>query len=700
MKIKPSTSTSLTNKKTAPPTVGKISKPKRFKTKPKTFGSKLTSTPTNAQENAKKQLSAHKSSNKKNKNISPELKLGLKIERLLENGGPNVIKLSSESETPKTSSSKKNKKKKKGNKEGSNDAEVSNKNELLTPKKKNTKGGVKKENHEIHNQKKVLKPGTTSKNKVEQRKFKNEIDAGSQSTVETDEHSENKKDDTVYSWSVPCHFNLQPDKVLSAVNALKERTKKKFELQKKVELFESNTEEILLQVVPVKKIKCPKRMLRFRIPHPIVHDLTDVCLIVKNNRGKTKGNEETIEHYKELFAQNNITGIKEIITSKMLTEEYKEFEMKRKLHDRFDIFLADSRISHFLFKELGREFVYTKKHPIPVRLSEGDMKVNLEKALKKTQMKISPDSDIFTAVVGHMGQSSEEIAANVYAVAECLAEQLPGNWPNVRALNLTTTGLTKSFPLPVYISLLSPNSVPDPVMEPPVKKGDIIVEDELSTMLDGRVRVLPDGTIHVLKDKARTSSLSDAEDEEILALAAQHKREARSARVDDGIKANPKPKNKSDKILQSAEEKFVELYKGNLDDIDIDEDDNIANGSGSEDNDNKDNDIVDDGNLSDGDIEDNLDTSHEIDTNKMPKKRKSSTQLVEVKKTKKLKKLPPKGDEDNGDGETERKVKRKKLKSERVARTNWIKSNKKAGSKKLSKSQRKAKIKTKNLKKQ
>ena len=100
---------------------------------------------------------------------------------------PNVIKLSSESETPKTSSSKKNKKKKKGNKEGSNDAEVSNKNELLTPKKKNTKGGVKKENHEIHNQKKVLKPGTTSKNKVEQRKFKNEIDAGSQSTVETDE---------------------------------------------------------------------------------------------------------------------------------------------------------------------------------------------------------------------------------------------------------------------------------------------------------------------------------------------------------------------------------------------------------------------------------------------------------------------------------------------------------------------------------
>ena len=50
-----------------------------------------------------------------------------------------------------------------------------------------------------------------------------------------------------------------------------------------------------------------------RIPHPIVHDLTDVCLIVKNNRGKTKGNEETIEHYKELFAQNNITGIKEVL---------------------------------------------------------------------------------------------------------------------------------------------------------------------------------------------------------------------------------------------------------------------------------------------------------------------------------------------------------------------------------------------------
>lgn len=57
------------------------------------------------------------------------------------------------------------------------------------------------------------------------------------------------------------------------------------------------------------------------------------------------------------------------------------------------------------------------------------------------------------------------------------------------------------------------------------------------------------------------------------------------------------------------------------------------------------------------------------------------------------------GDDGEGDSKSEGKIKRKKPKDERVAKTNWIKSTKKMGFKKLSKSQRKAKIKTKNLKK-
>lgn len=172
MKIKPSRVTSLTNKKTTPPTIGKISKPKSFKAKSKTTSSKLTSTPSTPKK-GKKELttntptkSARRNSSKKNRKISPELNLGLKIEKILENGGPNVIKLNSESETPKTSVNKKKEKTRKEEtdsqtfekkvkgiiKEDSNDSEVSNKNNLSTIKPKKKKRPGQSGNNEIHNQ--------------------------------------------------------------------------------------------------------------------------------------------------------------------------------------------------------------------------------------------------------------------------------------------------------------------------------------------------------------------------------------------------------------------------------------------------------------------------------------------------------------------------------------------------------------------
>lgn len=727
--MKPSTGTSLTNKKTTPPTVGKISKPKSFKVKSKTLSSKLTSTSSTPQ-NAKKELSTRKSSNKKNKKLSPELNLGLKIEKILENGGPNVIRLSSEHETPKTSIVKKKKVKKEGSetqtsvkkvrrtkRDSTDNNELSNEEEFSTPApKKKMESAVKTGDNEIPNhqeEKKKVKLINRSKRKIETEPSSPDI--ASQSNQGSDEDS-GDEEVPVYAWEAPSQFNLELDKVVNAVNALKQRTKTKFEKKQMTELFDSNTEPIYLQVVTVKKATCPKRMLRFTLPHPLVHDLTDVCLIVQNIRGHRSDNDWTIEYYEDLLKKNNVTEIKEIITAKMVTEEYAQYEMKRKLRDRFDIFLADSRISHFLVKDLGKFFAYTKKHPIPVRLSEGNVKENISNALRKTQMKISPDSDMFSALVGHMGQTSEEIAANVYAVAEELVEQLPGNWPNVRALYVMSSGIGKGFPLPVYISLLTPNKVPVPVMEPPKKKGDIIVEDELSTMLDARVKVMPDGTVHVLREKTRKSSLSDAEDEEILAIAEKHKKEARSSHMED--EEHSKPKKKSEKIVQEAEEKFVQFYKGNLDDIDIDEEgnenddnesiasDNLPNDGGDDDDDNDDDDDdVDDA----GNAENGMDNSvDDGTTNKLKKRKSPAAHPIEVKKAKKTKKTKQlilqngndDEDDDHNDGDgTERKVKQKKPKDERVAKTNWIKSTKKAGSKKLSKSQRKAKIKTKNLKK-
>lgn len=707
MKIKPSTGTLLTNKKTTPPTAGKISKPKSFKAKSKTsLSNKLTSTPCTTPKAGKKELSAHTSSSKKNKKFSPELNLGLKIEKIIENGGPNVIKLSSESDTPKTSAFKKKvkhakknisdeielppvkKKVRHANKDGTDKIEVSSKSEFRTPKKqKKTKRIDKTEDCKVHNQQKEVKIGKPAKlRKVSVKIGKNSFvqhpgyeegnnkpsssDAARQWKVDIDKHLEyEEKSDKPCSSDAAGQCNLEIDKVLSAVNSLKEYIKKKHEESKNAELFDGNTEPVFLQISSVKKATCPKRMLRFSLPHSLVHDLTDICLIVPDIKGSKRNPDAAIEYYQELLAKNNVTNIKEVIPLRVMGQEYSQYEMKRKLGNRFDMFLADSRISHYLICHLGKAVAYTRKHPIPVRLASGDIKKNIQKALSKTQMKIGTDLNSFSVVVGHMSQSAEEISANIRAVAEGLAEKFPGNWPNVRALYIKP--LT-NIVLPVYISLLSPNSVAVPVIKPMKKKGDIVVEGELSTMLDATVTVKPDGTVIVHKNRTRKSSLSDDEDAEILALAKKHKEEARSAGIENEIKS--KSKNKSDKILQKAEEKFVKLYKGNLDDVDIDDDDD-------------DNDGVDGGNVESGN-----DSSNEVEANTKSKKRKFSTHLVEVKKAKKA------SSEDEKDGEDEPKVKQKKPRGERVAKTNWIKSTKKGRSKKLSKSQRKAKIKTRNLK--
>lgn len=204
MKIKPSTATSLTNKKTAPPTVGKISKPKSFKGKSKTR-SKLTSTP-NTPKTGKKKLSPLQSSGKKNKKISPELNLGLKIEKILENGGPNVVRLNSESETPNSSLTKKKKKvknegtevqnlkktEKRTKREDTDASEQSDKRKSTRKLKKKTNSPDKTGDHEIHSQQEGKEKVKLNRNQLAQSKNTLETepsssDAVCQSNEETDE---------------------------------------------------------------------------------------------------------------------------------------------------------------------------------------------------------------------------------------------------------------------------------------------------------------------------------------------------------------------------------------------------------------------------------------------------------------------------------------------------------------------------------
>ncbi len=67
-----------------------------------------------------------------------------------------------------------------------------------------------------------------------------------------------------------------------------------------------------------------------------------------------------MQKFKELFADKGVEQIAEIIPLRQLKVEYKTFEAKAKLCNRFDKFLADDRIVRLLPKFLGKQF-YQKK---------------------------------------------------------------------------------------------------------------------------------------------------------------------------------------------------------------------------------------------------------------------------------------------------------------------------------------------------
>ena len=55
--------------------------------------------------------------------------------------------------------------------------------------------------------------------------------------------------------------------------------------------------------------------------------------------------------------------------------EYKQYEAKRQLCNKFDLFLADSRIIRLLPQFLGKSFYKRKRIPLQIDLKAKDLKV-------------------------------------------------------------------------------------------------------------------------------------------------------------------------------------------------------------------------------------------------------------------------------------------------------------------------------------
>uniref|UniRef100_A0A8B9P1B8 Ribosomal L1 domain-containing protein 1 n=1 Tax=Apteryx owenii TaxID=8824 RepID=A0A8B9P1B8_APTOW len=207
--------------------------------------------------------------------------------------------------------------------------------------------------------------------------------------------------------------------------------------------------ESVFLVVTVWKIPRAQRLIT-PLPHGIRADGAEVCLFTRDEPGLAA--EQTENMYKKLLAQKGVTSVSQIISYKTLRKEYKPFEAKRRLLNRFDLFLSDDRIRRLLPSHLGKHFYRSKKAPLSVNLKASNLAKELHKHIQGTVLPVTNKGCCYTARIGHTGMKADEILENVIAAAEVIAKKLPKNWKNVKILHLKTV---KSVALPIFTAQIS-----------------------------------------------------------------------------------------------------------------------------------------------------------------------------------------------------------------------------------------------------
>ncbi|XP_067162415.1 ribosomal L1 domain-containing protein 1 [Apteryx mantelli] len=208
--------------------------------------------------------------------------------------------------------------------------------------------------------------------------------------------------------------------------------------------------ESVFLVVTVWKIPRAQRLITLPLPHGIRADGAEVCLFTRDEPGLAA--EQTENMYKKLLAQKGVTSVSQIISYKTLRKEYKPFEAKRRLLNRFDLFLSDDRIRRLLPSHLGKHFYRSKKAPLSVNLKASNLAKELHKHIQGTVLPVTNKGCCYTARIGHTGMEADEILENVIAAAEVIAKKLPKNWKNVKILHLKTV---KSVALPIFTAQIS-----------------------------------------------------------------------------------------------------------------------------------------------------------------------------------------------------------------------------------------------------
>ncbi|NXX18196.1 RL1D1 protein, partial [Podargus strigoides] len=227
-----------------------------------------------------------------------------------------------------------------------------------------------------------------------------------------------------------------------------------------------NDSESIHLLVTVWKVPQAAQVIKIPLPHGIRPETAEVCLFTKDEPNLSA--EQTENMYKKLLIQNGIRSVSQIISYKTLKKEYKQFEAKRRLLNRFDLFLSDDRIRRLLPSHLGKHFYERKKAPLSVNLKAKNLAKELQKHIQGTTLPVTNKGCCYTARIGHTGMKADELVDNTIAAAAVIAKKLPKNWKNVKILHLKTI---KSVALPIFTANIS--NLDELDSQPSLKKKEV-----------------------------------------------------------------------------------------------------------------------------------------------------------------------------------------------------------------------------------
>lgn len=205
-----------------------------------------------------------------------------------------------------------------------------------------------------------------------------------------------------------------------------------------------------------------------QLPNPIYKKGDDICLIVKDlARGRKQDHEETLLHWQDKLRQLGVDFISQVIPLQQLKQEYRQYEMKLKLANRFDRFLVDARVDGHVFNFLGSVFIRRCKNATPVILDKDEKVVkNLNKVLGKVTYKQTNTGRTTEIQFATHKMPLEAAVENAEALIMAMKNQFPGGWLNIRTIYLKPmTDIPVTFPL--YVSNIDPNLVPVPKIPGP-----------------------------------------------------------------------------------------------------------------------------------------------------------------------------------------------------------------------------------------